>query len=159
MNNSITQVILSAATAMLLSACGNSAADSVKDTPTPPQTPAVTKVAAAADTPELSPEEAQLRLGKKVYNKCKTCHTFDEGGRNRVGPNLYGIMGAKIASKEGFAYSKAFKASDIVWSDDNLDAYFKKPKDFLPGTRMSFVGLKKEAEREAVIAYLHSVTK
>jgi len=159
MNHSLTHVILPVVTAILLSACGNSAADSVKDTAASPQTPSATKLAAAADTPELSPEEAQLRLGKKVYKKCKTCHTFDEGGRNRVGPNLYGIMGAKIAAKEGFAYSKAFKASDIVWSDDNLDAYLKKPKDFLPGTRMSFVGLKKESDREAVIAYLHNVTK
>ena len=76
-----------------------------------------------------------------------------------MGPNLYGVLGAKIASKDGFAYSKASKASDVVWTDENLNAFLTKPKDFLPGNRMTFVGLKKEEERQAVIAYLHDVIK
>jgi len=154
-------LFICAASAILM-ACGNSAADSGNTAPSAPQTPStppVTKVAAATDTAELSTEEAQLALGKKVYRKCKACHTVDDGGRHRVGPNLYGVMGAKIAAKDGFAYSKAFKASDIVWSDENIDAYLTKPKDFIPGNRMTFVGLKKEADRQAVITYLHSVTK
>jgi len=76
-----------------------------------------------------------------------------------VGPNLFGVLGAKIASKDGFSYSKASKASEIIWTDENLDAFLKKPKDFLPGNRMTFVGLKKEEDRKAVIAYLHNTVK
>jgi cytochrome c len=142
-------------------ACGNSGVDSANTASATPKTqsaPAPIQVAAAAET-NISAEEAQLALGKKVYRKCKACHTLEDGGRHRVGPNLYGVMGAKIAAKDGFAYSKAFKASSLVWSDENIDAYLAKPKDFIPGNRMTFVGLKKEDDRKAVIAYLHSTTK
>ena len=124
-----------------------------------PKTPAATQVKADAPKIELSDEALQLQRGKKVYRKCKACHTTDEGGRHRVGPNLYGVLGAKIASKDGFTYSKASKASEIIWTDENLDAFLKKPKDFLPGNRMTFVGLKKEEDRKAVIAYLHNTVK
>ena len=123
-----------------------------------PKTPAATQVSAQAPKIELSPEELQLKQGKKVFRKCQSCHTLDNGGRHRIGPNLYGVMGAKIASKDGFAYSKASKASDVIWTDGNLDAFLTKPKEFLPGNRMTFVGLKKEEDRKAVIAYLHKVT-
>ena len=123
-----------------------------------PKTPAATQVSAQAPKIELSPEELQLKQGKKVFRKCQSCHTLDNGGRHRIGPNLYGVMGAKIASKDGFAYSKASKASDVIWTDENLDAFLTKPKEFLPGNRMTFVGLKKEEDRKAVIAYLHKVT-
>ena len=123
-----------------------------------PKTPAATQVSAQAPKIELSPEELQLKQGKKVFRKCQSCHTLDNGGRHRVGPNLYGVMGAKIASKDGFAYSKASKASDVIWTDENLDAFLTKPKEFLPENRMTFVGLKKEEDRKAVIAYLHKVT-
>lgn len=146
----------------LLMACGNGTAEAPKPLapkPEAPKTPAATKVVAAAPKVELSPEEAELKLGQKVYRKCKSCHTVEDGGRNRVGPNLYGVLGAKIASKDGFAYSKASKASDIIWTDENLDAFLTKPREFLPGNRMTFVGLKKEEDRKAVIAYLHNVTK
>ena len=123
-----------------------------------PKTPVATQVSSQAPKIELSPEDLQLKQGKKVFRKCKSCHTLDNGGRHRVGPNLYGVIGAKIASKDGFAYSKASKASDVIWTDENLDAFLTKPKEFLPGNRMTFVGLKKEEDRKAVIAYLHKVT-
>ena len=124
-----------------------------------PKTPAATPVSAKApDTAELSPEELQVKHGQKVYRKCKSCHTVEKDGRHRVGPNLYDVLGAKSASKDGFAYSKAFQASDVIWTDENLDAFLKKPKEFLPKNRMTFVGLKKEEDRAAVIAYLRKVT-
>ena len=138
-----------------LAACGNStvkAPQTPNATPTPPTIESRTK----ATTTE---GDALLAQGQKVFRKCRTCHTVNDGGRHRVGPNLYGVIESQIASKDGFAYSKAFKASDITWTDKNLDAFLAKPRDFIPKNRMTFVGLKKDEDRKAVIAYLHSVTK
>jgi len=146
-------------TATLLMACGNQAADTANTAPKAQQQPKAEAQIELTAAQETSPEDAQIALGKKVYRKCKACHTLEDGGRHRVGPNLYGVMGAKIAAKDGFAYSTAFTDSSLVWSDENIDAYLLKPKEFIPGNRMTFVGLKKEEDRKAVIAYLHSATK
>jgi cytochrome c len=91
--------------------------------------------------------------GEKVFKKCKACHSL-EAGKNKVGPSLAGIVGAKAGSVEGYKYSKAMAGSDVVWDDANLDAYLTKPKDFMKGTKMSFAGLKKEEDRADVIEYL-----
>jgi cytochrome c len=88
-----------------------------------------------------------------VFNKCKTCHSFDPG-KKKIGPHLQGIIGRKAGSVEGYKYSKAMKAADIVWDEANLDKYLTKPKAFVKGTKMSFAGLKKEAQRQDLIAYL-----
>lgn len=103
--------------------------------------------------------EGDLTKGKKVFNKCKACHAVGEGAKNKVGPPLNGIVGAEIASMEGFKYSKAFlakKDEGFVWSEAELDAYLTKPKKHTPGTKMSFAGLRKEADRVNVIAYMKS---
>ncbi len=93
--------------------------------------------------------------GKKVARKCTACHSFDSGGKNKVGPNLYGIIGKPIASAEGYKYSSAMKGkSSEAWSYDNLAAYLANPKKWLPGTKMSFAGLKKEDDIAAILAYL-----
>ncbi len=97
--------------------------------------------------------EGDAAKGKTMFNKCKTCHTFDPG-KKKIGPHLTGIVGHKAASVEGYKYSKAMKAADIVWDEANLDEYLKKPKAFLKGTKMTFAGLKKESQRQDVIAYL-----
>ncbi|MCP1337527.1 c-type cytochrome [Futiania mangrovi] len=95
--------------------------------------------------------------GEKVFNKCKACHMVGENAKNRVGPELNGIVGAEIASVDGFKYSDAFqskKAEGLVWTEDNLDAYLADPRGFIPKNKMGFAGLKKEDDREDVIAYL-----
>lgn len=112
-------------------------------------------LAALIAGPALADGDAEK--GKKVYNKCKACHDIGEGAKNKVGPALTGIVGKGIASVEGFSYSDAFtakKAEGFTWTEENLAAYLEKPKDFIPGNKMSFPGLKKEDEREDVIAYL-----
>ncbi len=97
--------------------------------------------------------EGDAAKGKKVFKKCKTCHSFDVG-KKKVGPHLNGIIGRQAGSVEGYRYSKAMKAADIVWDEANLDAYLKKPKAFIKGNKMTFAGLKKESQRQDVIAYL-----
>ena len=95
--------------------------------------------------------------GKKVFNKCKACHGIDEGGKNKLGPNLWNMVGAPIAAVDGYKYSKALLAyagEAGNWNEENLDAWLKKPKDLVRKTKMIFPGLKKEADRADLIAYL-----
>ena len=95
--------------------------------------------------------------GKKVFNKCKACHGIDEGGKNKLGPNLWNMVGAPIAAVDGYKYSKALLAyagEAGNWNEENLDAWLKKPKDLVRKTKMIFPGLKKEADRANLIAYL-----
>ncbi|MFZ5608866.1 MAG: c-type cytochrome [Pseudomonadota bacterium] len=113
---------------------------------------AVTGLAGAAFAAEDAAE------GEKVFKKCAACHSVGEGAKNKIGPMLNGILGAKAASVPDFKYSEALSAkgaAGLTWSEDTLAAYLEKPKDYVPGTTMSnFPGLRKEDEREAVIAYL-----
>ena len=96
--------------------------------------------------------------GKKVYNKCKTCHAL-EAGKKKLGPSLNGIFGRAAGSVEGYKYSKAMKESGIVWTEETMAGYLEKPKKFMPGTKMAFAGLKKEQQVADLIAYLKEATK
>lgn len=109
--------------------------------------------AAALSGPALADGDAAA--GEKVFNKCKACHTTD-AGKNKVGPSLHNIVGRAPASVEGFKYSKAMEefASGHTWDDTTLSQYLENPKGVVPGTKMAFVGLKKEEDRADVIAYL-----
>lgn len=95
--------------------------------------------------------------GKKVFNKCKACHVVG-AEKNRVGPHLVGLFGRPSGSLEGFKYSKAMAGAEIVWGEDTLDGYLENPRKYLKGTRMAFAGLKKEQDRQDVIAYLKQAT-
>ena len=99
--------------------------------------------------------------GKKVFAKCKACHFADQK-KNKVGPYLLGVVGRPVASVEGFKYSDAMKAKAAefgTWTEENLMRFLENPKGVVPGTKMTFAGLKKEQDRRDVIAYLKELAK
>jgi cytochrome c len=99
-------------------------------------------------------------LGKAIAAKCASCHTFDAGGANGTGPALFGVLGRKPGSHPGFAYSPGmteYAASHPVWTWDELDQFVKAPQKHVAGTKMTFVGLKKQDDRVAMMAYLNSL--
>ena len=102
---------------------------------------------------------ADLAKGEKVFRKCKVCHSLKEGGKHKIGPNLFGIMGRESGTAKGFKYSKAMKEAGITWGVSTLTFYLTKPKDFIPGNKMAFPGLKKPEQIENIIAFLEANTK
>ena len=113
--------------------------------------------AVAGPTLEELIASADLAKGAKVYGKCKSCHKLEDGA-NATGPHLYGVVDRAVGSVDGFGYSGKLVAVADVWTPENLDGFLTKPKDFAPGTKMSFSGLKKPADRANLIAYLDSLT-
>jgi cytochrome c len=123
----------------------------------------VATVAPAA--PQIEPVLSLISLadpvsGQKVFKKCAACHSVQSGGKNKVGPNLYQVLNAKLGSKDGFNYSSALKTFEgaNVWGYSALNSFLKKPKQYMPGTKMGFAGLKKAGDRAAVIAYLRTLS-
>lgn len=92
--------------------------------------------------------------GANVFKKCKACHDAAADGKNKVGPNLFGVVGRPAGKVEGFNYSDAMKNSGKTWDAATLDSYLADPKGFIPGNKMVFVGVKDDAERKDLIAYL-----
>lgn len=96
------------------------------------------------------------QVGERVFNKCQACHVVEQE-QNRVGPHLNGVIGREAGAVEGYSYSPALqKLADegVVWDQEALSAYLENPREYAPGTKMIFPGLKKEEERQNVIAYL-----
>ncbi len=125
------------------------AAEAPSETATGAALTGVTTLLAAADP----------AAGAKEIKKCTACHSLNQGGKHRLGPNLWDIIDRPVASAAGYKYSKALKSkSGETWSYGNLDVYLTKPKAWAPGTKMAFAGLKKPARRADLIAYLRSLS-
>jgi len=161
LNKSCSVILLSC----FLVACGGGSPDSSEEaTNKPVETvqKSEPKVESAAEAPKEQEVAAVvdpvLARGKRMFLRCKSCHTVDAGGKNGTGPNIHGFFGTAAATKEGFKYSKAMETSGIVWTDEALDAWIEKPRALVPGTSMAFVGIKNAEDREALAAYLKKVT-
>ena len=123
---------------------------------------------AAAEQPEAAPADeapagddavsmiasADPAAGEKVAAKCKACHDFTNDGKNKVGPNLWGVVGGPSAHKEDFNYDDAIKSLNITWDFANLDKFLTNPKKFAPGTKMTFPGLRKAKDRANLLRWL-----
>jgi cytochrome c len=101
---------------------------------------------------------ADLSAGEKIFKKCKACHSTEQGGKHKIGPNLWDIVGGPQARHDDFKYSANFSQLGGEWDYDALDAFFTKPADYVKGTKMAFAGIKDEGQRAEVIAYLRSLS-
>jgi cytochrome c len=100
---------------------------------------------------------ADAAAGATIAKKCAACHSFDQGGPNKVGPNLWGVVGRPKGGHEGFNYSEAMKSKGGDWTPADLAAFLHKPKEFVPGTKMIFPGIKDSTDLSDLLAYLNTL--
>ena len=117
----------------------------------------VDKSSESADTENIMAIFASTSAadGSKVFKKCAACHSIAQGGGNKIGPALWGVLGRKVGSISDYKYSKAMAAYGKEWSFEEMNGFLIKPKDWIKGTKMSFAGLKNAKERAAVILYMN----
>ena len=124
-----------------------------------PESSGLSEAPVASQNLSVASTKGDPAAGRKVFNKCKVCHLLEEGGINRIGPNLFGIIGRTSGTLSDFKYSKAMRKAGITWSENTLARYLVKPKNFVPGTKMAFRGLDTSEEIQDVIAYIIQQTK
>lgn len=158
---------LTAALALLaLTGCGDGDGGSAGKAPATPGQAAsgsALPVPVAAASPEKAAilatlpapfDQADLDNGRRVFARCRSCHTITEGGPSMTGPNLYGMFGRQAAAQSGFNYSDALKNAGFVWDGAQLDHWLENPRTFLRGNKMSFAGIPNPTDRRDVIAFL-----
>ncbi len=140
----------------LLAGCGQGGGEQAAQTPPAPAVPEPTdteKQALLASLPAPY-NTADLANGKQKFGMCRSCHTIVPGGANMTGPNLHGVFGRKAGEVASYKYSDAVKNAGFIWDAAHLDKWLAEPRTFLPGTKMSFAGLKDPKDRIDLIAYL-----
>jgi cytochrome c len=122
-------------------------------------TPTAATAAAAEPIPDFAAvlPAADLNHGKEVATRCQQCHDESKGGPNKIGPNLWGVVNRPRASHPGFSYSSAMSASQDPWTYDKLFVFVKAPQSAVPGTKMSFAGLRSSQDRIDLLAYLRTL--
>jgi cytochrome c len=101
---------------------------------------------------------ADVDKGRRTAQACQACHTFEQGGQDRIGPSLWGVVGRNVAARKTFTYSSAFAAQTGAWTYDRLDRWLANPAKAVPGTKMAFAGLRRDEDRANVIAFLSTLS-
>lgn len=118
------------------------------------------EAAAKEEAPQLSIKEilamGDAAAGEQVFKKCSACHIAAKGGKNLIGPALYGVVGRQSASAPDYAYSSALQAHGKKWTFEELNAFLLKPQSYIKGTKMAFAGISKDKDRASVILYMNS---
>ena len=99
--------------------------------------------------------QGDITSGKKIFKKCAACHSIDKGGKNKIGPALYNVVGRAVGGVDDYKYSKTLASYGKNWTFEELNGFLKKPSAYLKGTKMSYAGLRKEADRASIIKYLN----
>lgn len=102
--------------------------------------------------------DADIAAGERLFRSCAACHTFEEGGAHGIGPNLWNVVGKAKGTKGGFAYSDALTNEGGIWDYEDLNQFLYNPKNALPGTKMNYIGMKRDANRVDIIAWLRSLS-
>ncbi len=157
------RLLAAAAIILSLTGCGGESGESEAETIAVPPLTATTlgeqTVLGVSEYLSAVPyASADQSKGAKFAQICRACHSFDKGGSNTIGPALYGFFGADAGSRGGFEYSPALRDAGFVWTPRALDAWLAQPGRFLPGNRMTFAGVSRPTERDALIAHLLVVT-
>jgi cytochrome c len=141
---------------LALSACGKKTETSQQQSAAAPAAPVQMDAATKASLAELPApfSSADPVAGERIFARCRACHTTEQGGPDMTGPNLWGLFGRKAGSKSGYTYSDAVKNAGFTWDAPHLDKWLNRPAAFLPGTKMTFIGLPNDKDRQDLIAYL-----
>lgn len=148
--------VLIALATLGLASCGQNGEEPAAAAASPPARPAPTPEQKAALLASLPApwNEADLDNGRRVFARCRSCHTITEGGPNMTGPNLFGVFGRQAGGQPGYNYSTAVKEAGFVWDGEHLDHWLENPRTFLRGTKMTFAGIPDAEDRRDVIAFL-----
>ena len=143
-----------AAAALLLSACGDGGGGSEQAAASARPAPTSAEKAALLASLPAPYNSADLENGRRVFARCRACHTLNEGGPNMTGPNLFGVFGREAGSHPGYNYSNVVRDADFAWDAERLDHWLENPREFLRGNKMSFPGIPDAGDRRDVIAWL-----
>lgn len=147
--------LLSLLAVFTLTGCGQAAEPGAGEPATPARpAPTASEKAALLATLPAPYDQGDLDNGRRVFARCRSCHTITEGGSNMTGPNLYGVFGREAGGLPGFNYSTAVKEAAFVWDGERLDHWLENPRTFLRGTKMSFAGIPDATDRRDVVAFL-----